>query len=327
MAERRAPQKSGEKLAFLLALVPYLIDQARVTVAEAAAHFGVTPAQMREYVTYLTATGDPGAEGLYQHDGLFDIDWDDFDERDVIRFRAAPLQQRPRFSAREAAALLAGLQSVAALPEFAERPEIAQLMAKLARGSASTVTPLAVHPTAVDPLRTIVAAAVAGRERLRIDYVTSKGERELREVDPLRLESIDDVWYLRGWSLSRDAERTFRLDRMASAEPIGPAAAHPASTAPGELFRGDADDLRVTVGMPASALGLLHDFLGPEDEVVYSGDQAVVTIPLAHEGMIGRLAARLAGVGSITAPEHARRTAAEWARAALAAAGETPAPA
>ena len=324
MAERRAAQKSGEKLAFLLALVPYLIDQARVTVAEAAAHFGVTPAQMREYVTYLTATGDPGAEGLYQHDGLFDIDWDDFDDRDVIRFRAAPLQHRPRFSAREAAALLAGLQSVAALPAFAERPEIAQLMAKLARGSASTVTPLAVHPTAVDPTRTIVAAAVAGRERLRIDYVTTRGEREMREVDPLRLESIDDVWYLRGWSLSRDAERTFRLDRMASAEPIGAADTHPASAAPGELFRGDADDLRVTVALPATALGLLHDFLGPEDAVEYTGDRAIVRIPLAHEGMIGRLAARLAGVGAITAPEHARRAAAEWARAALTAAGEQP---
>ena len=41
MAKRAPAPKAGDKLTFLLALVPYLIDQVRVSVDEAAAHFGV----------------------------------------------------------------------------------------------------------------------------------------------------------------------------------------------------------------------------------------------------------------------------------------------
>ena len=43
MAKRAPAPKAGDKLTFLLALVPYLIDQVRVSVDEAAAHFGVPP--------------------------------------------------------------------------------------------------------------------------------------------------------------------------------------------------------------------------------------------------------------------------------------------
>ncbi|GAA1692832.1 WYL domain-containing protein [Microcella alkalica] len=318
MAERRPPQRAGDKLALLLGLVPYLIDEVRVSVTDAAAQFDVTPDQMRALVGYLTGTGDPGPDGLYLPQGLFDIDWDDFEERDIIRFRSAPLDQRPRLSSREAAALLAGLQAVSAMPGFSERADVERLMTKLARGASGEVAPVSVQSRSSDALRETVAAAVTAGDRLRIDYVTTRGDREERDVDPIRLESVDDVWYLRGWCLTRDAERTFRLDRMASAEAIGPAESHaPSTTDAGELFRSDADDLLVTVELPASALPLLSDYLGADDSVEYAGNRAIARIPLAHEGVIGRLAARIAGVGAITAPPEARRAAAAWARAAL----------
>ena len=50
MAERRRPMQAQDKLAFLLALVPYLMDRDRVSVAEAAEHFGVEKSQLREAV-------------------------------------------------------------------------------------------------------------------------------------------------------------------------------------------------------------------------------------------------------------------------------------
>jgi len=323
MTDRTPPVKSGDKLALLLGLVPYLIDEVRVSVTQAAAQFETTPDQMRALVGYLIGTGEPGPDGLYLPQGLFDIDWDDFEQRDIIRFRQAPLDERPRLSAREAAALLAGLQALAALPGFAERDDLERLMNKLARGASGEVAPVAVQTRTADALRETVAAAVAAGQRLRLDYVTTRGERDEREVDPIRLESVDDVWYLRAWCLSREAERTFRLDRMASAIAIGDAEPHEPSTADaGELFRSDADDLLVTVELPAASLPLIADYLGPEDAVEYAGDRAIARIPLAHRGLVGRLAARLAGVGAITEPADARAAAAQWAREALAAAGE-----
>lgn len=322
MVERPAPPRATDKLAFLLALVPYLIDQVRVTVDEAAAHFGISADQMRKAVTLIAMSGTPGADGSYTHETLFDIDWDDFDERNLIRFRAAPLDDKPRFSAREAAALLAGLQRVAALPDYAARVDVAALMAKLARGASSTPTPLAVRAGAVDAVHAELGAAIAEKRRVRIDYVTTRGDREVREVDPIRIDGIDDAWYLRGWCLNRGAERTFLLDRVASVELLGAAESHTSTAEIDELFQGGESDQRVTIALPLVGLPLIADYRGPHDPVRIEGDRAIVTLPISHFGILGRITARLAGGVEILDPPEARAAVADWAHAALDAEGE-----
>lgn len=317
MAERPAPPRATEKLTFLLSLVPYLIDQVRVTVTEAAAHFGISPEQMRKSVTLIAMSGTPGADGTYTHETLFDIDWDDFEQRDVIRFRAAPMDDKPRFSAREAAALLAGLQRVAALPEFAARVDVAALMAKLARGASAAPAPLAVRAGAVDAVHQQLGAAIAEARRVRIDYVTTRGDRELREVDPIRLDGVDDAWYLRGWCLTRGAERTFLLDRIASVELLGDAEAHTSEADADELFRSSGADQRVTIALPVVGLPLIADYRGPDDALRIEGDRAIITLPISHFGILGRIAARLAGGVEVLEPADARAAVADWARAAL----------
>lgn len=319
MADRPAPPKAQDKLAFLLALVPYLIDQVRVTVDDAAAHFGTTPDEMRKAVMLIAMSGTPGADGTYTHETLFDIDWDDFDERGIIRFRAAPMDDKPRFSAREAAALLAGLQRVAALPEFAARVDIVELMAKLARGATGAPAPLAVRAGELAAIQATLAEAVSNGRRVRIDYVSTRGERQVREVDPMSFEGVDDAWYLRGWCLTRDAERTFLLDRVASVELLGAAEVHEAEATSDELFQGASTDERVTLCLPIAALPLIADYRGPDDPVHIEGDRATVTLRIAHPGILGRIAARLAGAVEIVEPASARAAAADWARAALAA--------
>ena len=319
MAERPAPPRAQDKLAFLLSLVPYLIDQVRVTVDEAAAHFGTTPDEMRKAVMLIAMSGTPGADGTYTHETLFDIDWDDFDERGIIRFRAAPMEDKPRFSSREAAALLAGLQRVAALPEFAARVDIVALMAKLARGSTGAPAPLAVRAGELAAIQATLADAVSSGRRVRIDYVTTRGERQWRDVDPMSFEGVDDAWYLRGWCLTRDAERTFLLDRMASVELLGVAEAHDTVASVDELFSGTSTDEWVTLCLPMVALPLIADYRGPDDPVRIEGDRATVTLRIAHPGILGRIAARLAGAVEIVEPASARAAVADWARAALAA--------
>jgi proteasome accessory factor C len=319
MAERSAPLGAPDKLAFLLALVPYLIDQVRVTVSEAAEHFGTTPEQMRKAVTLIAMSGTPGADGTYTHETLFDIDWDDFEERDLIRFRAAPMEERPRFSSREAAALLAGLQRVAALPEYAARIDIVDLMAKLARGSGDAPAAVAVRPGERVGIHATLVDAVAAGRRVRIDYVSTRGERQVREVDPIRVEGVDDSWYLRGWCLTREAERTFLIDRMASVELLGAADAHRTDVVGDALFQGDADDETVELALPATALPLLADYRGADDPVRFEGDRAIVTLRIAHPGILGRVAARVAGAVEILGPPSARAAVLEWARSAIAA--------
>ncbi|BDZ47279.1 hypothetical protein GCM10025866_31880 [Naasia aerilata] len=129
------PLQAQDKLAFLLSLVPYLIDHEQVSVAEAAKHFGVRDDEMRRAVELIAVSGLPGDSDAYLHNDLFDINWDEFEENDLIVLtHSVAIDESPRFSARETAALLAGLQYLSALPENADRAALASLMNKLARG-------------------------------------------------------------------------------------------------------------------------------------------------------------------------------------------------
>jgi proteasome accessory factor C len=131
------------------------------------------------------------------------------------------------------------------------------------------------------------------------------------------LDGIDDAWYLRGWCLTRGAERTFLLDRIASVEVLGAAEPHSSEADAGELFRGSDADERVTIALPASGLSLIADYRGPDDPVRVEGERAVVTLSISHPGILGRIAARLAGGVEVLEPAEARAAVADWARTAL----------
>src|SRR5690606_23820306 len=70
MANRQGPFQAQDKLTFLLSLVPYLMDHDRVSVAEAASHFGVSPELIRDSVRLIGVSGVPGETASYQHGDL-----------------------------------------------------------------------------------------------------------------------------------------------------------------------------------------------------------------------------------------------------------------
>lgn len=323
MADRRdANTTAGDRLAFLLALIPYLIDQVSVSVDEAAAHFGTSPDRIRAAVELIATSGVPDASGsVLPGAGMFDIDWDQFDDADTIRFRQAPLTEQPRLSGREAAALIAGLQTIMALPDFAERTDLMALREKLARGASATPAPVAVAAGEPGEVLEAVRRAQSARERLVLDYISADGDREERTVDPVRLDSIDGVWYLRAWCLTREAERTFRIDRMASVRSVGPAGEHPASTAdPASVFSGASTEaVRVEIEIAEHAMPLIADYV--PDQITPSADapgHVRAVVELSHAAKIGRLATRLGTAGRIVTPEAAEQ-ARRWAERALAA--------
>lgn len=318
MAERRKPMQAQDKLAFLLALVPYLMDRDRVSVAEAAEHFGVEKSQLRDAVRLIAVSGVPGETNQYQPGDLFDIAWDDFEDNDqIVLTHQVAIDDSPRFSAREAAALIAGLQYLSALPENADRDVIGSLMAKLARGASAAPSQVAVAGSETDATLAVIRDAVAGGTQLDFDYLNSRGERERRRVDPLRIESIDQDWYLRGWDHLRTAIRTFRLDRIddlrATDQPI---TYRPGDvTLPETLFEGTPDDLLVTIDVSASAVPLIEDYI-PEGAARQEHDGLVRTsVRVAHFHGLKRLVAGLSGVLTVLDPPEARAVVAEWARA------------
>jgi predicted DNA-binding transcriptional regulator YafY len=79
----------------------------------------------------------------------------------------------------------------------------------------TTVVPLVRAWVTVDAeTLTVVAQACRDHERLRFDYRRRDGEQAERHVEPHRLVSLHQRWYLLAFDRDRDDWRIFRLDRI-----------------------------------------------------------------------------------------------------------------
>ncbi|WP_375384427.1 helix-turn-helix transcriptional regulator [uncultured Microbacterium sp.] len=314
----RKPLVATDRAALMLQLVPYLIGKGEVSIAEAADEFDVTPEQMRSMVEKLTVIGLPGDGGFWQMSNeLFDIDWDLLEERDLIVItNTVGLERSPKLTAREAAALLAGLQLARTLPGFGDNDLITGLLAKLSRGASGTPVEVIVASGPVDAVRDAVAAALREGVAVSFTYKAPDAPPTTRTVDPVKVHIANGQWYLQGWCHLREAMRTFHLDRVSGLELTDIPVAHgqepvPALFAPGE------DDIVARIRFPASVAPLLGDYLDRAD-VRTEGELSVATMRVADEHTLRRLAVRRGGDVEILEPDDARRAAAAWAEAGLA---------
>jgi proteasome accessory factor C len=313
--------QARDKLAFLLSLVPWLMEHDGATVAEAAEHFGVSPQQIRDAVSLIAVSGVPGDTASYQHGDLFDINWEAFEERDeIVLTNLVAIDDSPRFSAREATALIAGLQYLSSLPENAGSATLARLTAKLSRGASAQPTQLGVVEVAEDATLALIRESVARGLQLELDYLDSAGHRERRRVDPLRVESFDEDWYLRGWCHLREAVRTFRLDRISNAVLTDEPIEHRADEVrlPDRLFEPSPEDLEVTIEVEPSAMPLLVDYIPDGATSTQAGGRVRTTLRVSHFHGLKRLIASMPGVATVVSPESARQAVAEWAAAGAA---------
>ena len=324
MAERPGSERSmlaRDKVVFLLSLVPYLLEHGPTPVARIAQDFGVSPAAVREMTEFLATAGIPGESRMYLSNDLFEIDWDALEEHDeVVLTNRVVLDDAPRFSGAEVAALIAGLQYLGALPPYRDSEALGSLLAKLG-AAAPEQSPghVAVDPRAAAPLVARLADAIAQGRSVEFDYAGAEGRSMRRRVDPLRLESVDAVWYLRGWCHLREGIRVFRLDRMNGLrvldQPVRPALA----TEPldDEFYVAREGDPEVTLDVTPAALSALADYA-----LEFAGDGADgrtrVRMRVPHFHGLKRLVLGMAADVVVIAPPAARAAVAQWAAQALA---------
>ena len=86
------------------------------------------------------------------------------------------IDDSPRFSGREAAALIAGLQYLSALPENADRAAMASLTDKLSRGASAHPSAVAVEGSEPDAALALIRRAVAAGVQIEFDYLDAQGE-------------------------------------------------------------------------------------------------------------------------------------------------------
>ncbi|WP_454113152.1 helix-turn-helix transcriptional regulator [Microbacterium maritypicum] len=318
MTAKSKPLLAADRVRLYLTLVPYVLEHGQVSLEEAATEFGVTSQEMRGMVEKLTVIGLPGEDGYWQQpQEMFDINWDLLDLEDVIEItNDVALRRVPRFTAREAAALLAGLQMVAAVPAVSDSGLVAGLISKLSRGAADAPADVVVAPSAVDEVREAVARGLHEGVAIAFTYQAPDAAPTTRTVDPMQILITNGQWYLQGWCHLRKAMRTFHLDRVSAPTLTEIPITHSGDQVP-EAFVGLDEEREVTVRVAERLAPLLSGFVptGATEAV----DGAVTTrLHLADPRGIKRLAARFGGAMEVLEPGVARAATREWAAAGLA---------
>ncbi|WP_431806038.1 helix-turn-helix transcriptional regulator [Microbacterium paraoxydans] len=318
MSPQQKPLLAADRVRLYLTLVPYLLEHGQVSLVEAAEDFGVTPREMRAMVEKLTVIGLPGEAGFWQQpQEMFDINWDLLELEDVIEItNDVALRRVPRFTAREAAALLAGLQMVAAVPAVSDSGLVAGLISKLSRGAADAPADVVVAPSAVDEVRAVVSRGLQEGVAVSFTYQAPDAAPMTRTVDPVQILITNGQWYLQGWCHMREAMRTFHLDRVSEPMLTDIASTHGGDQVP-EAFAGLEDEGEVTVRVPERMAPLLSGFL-PAEALEPAGGVVTARLHLADPRGIKRLAARFGGAMEVLEPGIARVATREWAAAGLA---------
>jgi proteasome accessory factor C len=319
-AVKRGPDTAAGRLSRLLALVPWLTAHRDVTIDEAAAHFGVTPEQLESDLWLLVCSGRPG----HQHDDLVDIQFWDEDRRITV-IDPLTLDRPLRLSPDEAASLLVALRVLAQVPGPHDRAALAGATAKLeaAAGSALAAADgvaVAVVGTGDPEVAAAVTRALAEGRRLHLRYVGSLDERTERDVDPMRVLTLDGRTYLEAWCRRAEAVRTFRLDRIEAADVLEVAAEVPEDAVPVDLGTGvlRPGGAPVRLALAPEAAWIAEE--NPVDEVLDLGEgRREAVLPVADERWLVRLLLRQgSAVTVLDRPDLVKRVRAE-ARAALAA--------
>ena len=314
----KSSQLSGtNRYNFMLALTGYLISNRQQKIEDVAKHFQVTEKEIFSAVVTISLSG----VGLYRPDELFFLDYDLLEEGIVDLSFAPTLEAVPRLSTRQAAAIASGLAYLVDLVDPADQKEISELLGILGKGALGQKDlPFMVQPVRGDADLKKARLAVAERRAIKCSYRNSTGEVSDREIEPIRLESREATWYLRGFCRTNNEDRIFRLDRMRDivvlnvfSERFG------SSKETEEIYEIRATDTEVLFEVDPEAFSLIADYK-PDFEI--RGNKSVqVRISIGHLENLGRIVARYSGKVRVLAPETARVAVRDFAAAAL---GELP---
>ena len=324
-APRTRKRTSEDQLARMLQLVPFLVHHQGLHIQQVADHFGISRKALIDDLKILICSGLP--EGY--PDDLLDIQW----ENDHVYISEHLDLNRPvRFSEDEAAALLTGLAMLGDLPALAGMLEdesgsaLESVTIKLT-GAAGQAARLAgsVSGQSVAPEQSQAFAAITGAIRegrqLRLRYFSlQRDEVTERDVDPLRLYSLDNTWYFEAYCHSKAGIRNFRLDRVEALETNGRAVSTPSTAGqdfPARLFTPSDDDVLVVLQLTRQGAGLADDYYAERTAQLPDGG-LLAEVRFGNAEWLPMFVSQHGGTVRILDPGHLRQESREWVDAALA---------
>ena len=305
---RPRPRATHDRLRRLLVMLPWLMERGEVPVSEVAARFALTEDEVVEDLELAAMCGLPPFV-----DELIDVFVDD----GIIVVGVPRLFTRPlRLNSVEAFELLAAGRAAMELPGVDPNGALARGLAKLATALGEDDTTGVRIDLDRPPLADRLAVAATGSEEMLIEYWSaSRDETTRRRIVPRQVFADRGEWYVSADDDRSQSVRTFRLDRIQSADTTGRvvAASDAPLPTPGAWFD-DESVRRAVVRLSPSARWVVERY--PADEVSAPDESGWVTarLPVASEQWLVRTLLRLGPDAELVDP-------AEW-RALVAAAAE-----
>lgn len=308
-----------ERFNFITGLIGYLIHNEYARIEDVAKHFDVSTDYVRDAITTIWLTesvknGDPVTHYDYDFELLED-------SGEIFLTSQDGFEDVPRLSGRQAAAIAAGLTYLSTIPDFANQEEIAELLEILSRGSATGAVQIYDYkPGSVDADAAIIRKAILNGNRISCEYVNQRGEKSIREIDPIRLDPRGDLWYLRGYCLIHKELRNFRLDHMRSATELQTPICEEAKSIieiVDEEYTIAETDIEVLVEVEPEAYSLVSDFGAEIQEQDPKTGKVRALLKVGYLPNLGRVISHYGGAAKVLSPESARKVVRNYALRAL----------
>lgn len=310
--------KGEDRYNFLLALVGYLGHRGEVSVEEVSAHFELDANYL---VKALKSLNDATAQVSGFEEWPFYIDIDLLDEGVVSMTTAEVIDDVPRLSTRQVAALSAGLSYLSSIPEFAANADIKTLIEKVSSGSGLGRSELiSIAPGSIEAGAETLRQAILSNRAVSCEYINRKQEKSVREIEPLRIDLTGGVWYLRGYCPINKAVRNFLIEHMRSIQILDREISDVAAKV-GEIedatYVAEATDTEVTVEVTPEAYRLISEFQTLSEPKDVGSGTIRTQIKVGHLPNLGRLIAKYGGAARVIEPAEAREVVRNYALSAL----------
>ncbi|MFV0406279.1 MAG: helix-turn-helix transcriptional regulator [Propioniciclava sp.] len=318
---------SASQVPRLLALIPYLQAHPDADLEETASRFGVSSRQLVADLKVLWFCGLPGG----MPGDLIEVDMDAL-AHGQIRLSNADFLRRPlRLTFEETMSLIVALRAMEEMvdPDVGRSVHSARERLEAVFGGDSDRIEIRVSAGEQSVRRQLLLAKEAGQAVQLIYHGAARGTVTRPVVEPARLVTSDGYGYLVGWSVARDAWRTYRLDRIADVIPTQDDVAErgePPVIASGWLDeRTDVVEVSLDLRPEGHWIVEYHPTVAVQRGVGRQRDLWRVRLRVADPAWFRRLLLRLGPAVARVDPPEAARSAALAAREALAqdgAAGE-----
>jgi proteasome accessory factor BC len=219
--ERPAGPVAPERFGVLQALLAYLLascgssTSARIPAAEVVERFKIPPEQLDDHLQLLNLVNFGG--GCYAVYAALEED-EVYVEKELF---GDTFRRPPRLTPLEARAIRLALEFVGPMIAAEAHTPLARVRRKLEETFGEfDVEERPERQAVTEEERLIATLSQASTEYrlVEIEYTAVGEETSVRVIEPHALERELPWWYVHSWDRTRDAQRSFRLDRMRRAD-------------------------------------------------------------------------------------------------------------